>query len=84
MSLICGYKLRSNPQAQITWTNPSENIVQNGERYILDDGPEVVRLNISSANKSDGGKWRCRCTLFTNDSREKSLFRDVILTVVGK
>ena len=26
----------------------------------MDDGPEVVQLNITDVSQSDSGKWRCR------------------------
>ena len=59
MSLICGYKLDSNPPANITWKNPQKKLVEASSSFILDDGPMVVRLNISNASNSDNGTWIC-------------------------
>ena len=59
VSLICGYNLKSNPKASITWTDPRGNPVTINDAYSQDDGPEVVQLNITSVKKSDNGTWRC-------------------------
>ena len=59
MSLICGYNLDSNPKAAITWTDPQWKPVKASNLIILDDGPMVVRLNISNASNSDNGTWTC-------------------------
>lgn len=59
VSLVCGYNLDSNPPAIITWTDPKGDRVVNNGRYILDDGPKVVQLNISTTSKSDSGIWVC-------------------------
>ena len=60
VSLVCGYNLESNPAATITWTDPNDGkILQSNGRYMLDYGPEIVRLNISEASESDSGLWTC-------------------------
>ena len=59
VSLICGYKLDSNPPANITWRDPRKKPVKASSVFILDDGPTVVRLNISNASNSDSGTWIC-------------------------
>ncbi len=59
MSLICGYNLNSNPPANITWMDPQKKPVEASSLFVLDDGPTVVRLNISSARNSDNGTWIC-------------------------
>ena len=59
MSLICGYNLDSNPKAAITWMDPQWKPVKASNLIILDDGPMVVRLNISNASNSDNGTWTC-------------------------
>ena len=60
VSLICGYNLDSNPRANITWMNPQNQPVNTGGSFVLDDGPMVVQLNISSASSGDSGTWICR------------------------
>ena len=58
--LICGYNLDSNPPAVITWTGPYGKVVtKNMDSYIMDNGPQVVQLNITNADESDGGRWTC-------------------------
>ena len=84
VTLICGYKLSSSPSAQITWTHPQGHPVEPGDQYILDNGPQIVRLNISNASKTDGGVWRCSYTLLVNGSRVNAQYRNVSLTIVGK
>lgn len=59
VSLVCGYNLHSNPSATITWTNPQGKSVTSGDTYTLDNGPEVVQLNITNTSRSDCGKWAC-------------------------
>ena len=58
-SLVCGTGLDSNPQAIVTWTAPDGTIVVDNARYDLDNGPEVIQLNITRAVLSDAGVWRC-------------------------
>ena len=84
VTLICGYKLSSSPSTQITWTHPEGHPVQLGDRYVLDNGPQIVRLNISNASKNDGGVWRCSYTLLVNGSQVNAQYRNVSLTIVGK
>ena len=72
VSLICGYNLDSNAPVNITWTNPQGNVIHNSDRYIYDNGPEIVRLNITSTSNDDGGTWMCSFTKF-----------EFTLTVVG-
>ncbi len=72
VSLICGYNLDSNPPVNITWTDPQGNVVQNSDRYILDNGPEIVRLNITNTSNNDNGTWKCNSAKF-----------EMELTIVG-
>lgn len=64
VSLICGYNLDSNPSVNITWTNPQRKVVHNSDRYILDNGPDIVRLNITNTSGDDHGTWTCNCAKF--------------------
>ena len=62
-SLVCGTGLDSNPQATITWTAPDGTAVVDNARYNLDNGPEVVQLNITHTFLSDTGIWRYDITV---------------------
>jgi hypothetical protein len=57
--LVCGTGLDSNPQATITWTAPDGTIIADNARYDLDNGPEVIQLNITNTVLSDAGVWMC-------------------------
>jgi hypothetical protein len=59
LSLVCGRGLDSNPQATITWTAPDGTIITNDDRYTLENGSEIVRLNITRVISNDSGIWSC-------------------------
>ena len=59
VSLVCGYNLIANPSPEVSWTDPQNKQVANGSRYVMENGPEVVRLNIVKASESDNGTWSC-------------------------
>ena len=59
LSLVCGTGLESNPQATITWTAPDGTTIMDNARYDLDNGPNVVELNITHTLSSDTGMWLC-------------------------
>ena len=95
-AMVCGYRLDSNPRAEITWTNPQGEVVStNSDAYVMDNGPTVVQLNITRAEMSDYGKWQCKVGI-TNEcdasySSEcsynvysKSVVVELDLTVVGE
>ncbi len=75
MSIICGYNLKSHPSATISWTDPRGKEVTNSERYTLDDGPNVIQLNISNVTESDNGMWKC---LLNKDQEEKTINLSVL------
>lgn len=58
-SLICGRDLVSNPQATITWIDPRGTKIKENARYDLEQGPDIVRLNVSQTIQSDNGVWIC-------------------------
>ena len=60
VSLVCGYQLRSNPPAIITWLYPNGSTVENSDRIIMDSGSELVQLNVTNTSSSDSGTWTCR------------------------
>ena len=68
LSLVCGTGLESNPQATITWTAPDGSTLMNNvnDRYTVENGPEIVRLNISGTVLNDNGMWLCE-VLVTSD-----------------
>ena len=59
LSLVCGTGLDSNPQAIITWTAPDQSTIMDNARYDIDNGPDIVRLNVTNTVMSDTGIWRC-------------------------
>ena len=59
LSLVCGRHLDSNPNATVTWTAPDNTDIMENARYRLENGPEVVRLNLTRTIMSDNGIWRC-------------------------
>ena len=64
-SLICGRGLDSNPQATITWTAPDGTAIMNSTRYDLENGPDIVRLNLSRTSLSDNGVWVCELVVIS-------------------
>ena len=67
LSLVCGTGLDSNPQATITWiASDATRITMNMGRYILDNGPEIVRLNFSTTLMSDNGVWMCEVLVMSS------------------
>ena len=64
----------------MTWTNPQGERVLNSERYTMDDGPEVVQLNISNVTKNDNGMWRCSMQML---DMNQNFNIDINLSVLG-
>ena len=86
VSLICGYNLNSYPPAVISWTSPHGDAVRSrsGSKYSMDNGPGVVRLNISDVTESLGGEWTCQVEVFDSDVlkvEEGRLIRDINTTI---
>ena len=59
LSLVCGRGLDSNPQPTITWTAPDGTTIENDARFHLENGPEVVRLNLTRTILNDSGIFIC-------------------------
>ena len=60
LSLVCGTGVDSNPPATVTWTAPDDTTIsRNSTRYVSENGPDVVRLNISRTSLADAGMWMC-------------------------
>ena len=57
--IVCDRGLDSNPQATITWTAPDGTTVMNNARFNFENGPEMVRLNITHTDNNDNGWWTC-------------------------
>ena len=57
--ILCGRGLDSNPQATIIWTAPDGTAVMDSTRYDLENGLDIVRLNLSRTVLSDNGLWVC-------------------------
>jgi hypothetical protein len=67
VSLTCGYNLTSNPASDTTniiWQSPdgarikSDDLEDNNDINV-DNGPDVVRLDITGVDKMDNGVWNC-------------------------
>ncbi len=61
---MCGYSLISHPSPAVSWTDPQHKQVANSSRYLVDDGPGVVQLNITEASKGDNGTWKCTVSVY--------------------
>ena len=98
LSLVCGTGLDSNPQASVTWIAPGETtaIVDN-DRYDLENGPEIVRLNFTNTIMGDNRLWKCVVTVTSgryivssgnlvsqDQANIGSVTRDIQLTVIGE
>ena len=59
VSLVCGTGMDSNPQATITWIAPDRTTITDNARFNLENGPDIVRLNLSRTLLGDAGIWRC-------------------------
>ena len=60
LSLVCGTDLDSNPSATVTWTAPNDSIIMmSNARYDVENGPDILRLNISRTSLADAGMWTC-------------------------
>ena len=90
-SLICGYQLKSNPPATVSWTDPQGKRVKSGDRYYQDDGPATVQLNISKTTPGDSGTWQCRVEVQASDTHVGSgtsviglVHNEIQLNIIGK
>ena len=59
LSLVCGRGLDSNPEASITWTAPDGTTIMDNDRYDLESGRDIVRLNFTRTIPGDTGIWTC-------------------------
>ena len=82
VSLVCGYNLDSNPPAVVTWRDPWGRLVTSNNLYTVDHGPDVLKLDIASANREHEGVWTCN--VIVNGSVGTSLSRQVNLRVLGE
>ena len=97
LSLVCGTGLDSNPQAIVIWTAPDGTTIMDNDRYDLENGPEIVRLNFTNTIMGDNGLWKCVVTvtsgryivssgnlIFQDQAIIGSVTRDIQLTVIGE
>lgn len=54
--------------------------------YAIDEGPEIVRLNISNATRENNGTWKCTLTTkFSNATDGSAIVElNVLLIVIRK
>ena len=73
VNLNSGAHLRSNPSASVHWYNPNGKQIEESDDivYNLDDGPDIVQLNISHVSERDSGLWNC--TIVVSDSNVYSV-----------
>ena len=77
VSLICGYDLKSNPPATVSWTDPLRNSVT------TNDNTEVIQFYIAKASPKNNGTWIC--TIHQNGTeQDKSKHHEMIMIVVCK
>jgi hypothetical protein len=98
LSLVCGTGLDSNPQATITWTAPDGTTIVDNNRYDLENGPAIVRLNFTNTIMTDSGLWQCMVTVtsgryivsggdllvFQDQANIGSITREIQLIVIGE
>jgi hypothetical protein len=87
--LICGYELKSNPPATISWTSPSQEIVVNNDSFRMNNGTEEISLMIANVSADDNGTWTCTVEVPRNQPSNCSFERAIVkrhmnLTVVSK
>ena len=86
-SLVCGKNLRSNPQASITWQRPNGELVDDMDHGIhMDNGPDIVRINISHVSYNHSGTWNCTVSVSDLDvyrTAEDGLVRDSSNVLIG-
>ena len=63
LSLVCGRGLESNPEASITWMAPDGTTIMDNDRYDLESGRDIVRLNFTRTILGDTGIWTCDVTV---------------------
>ena len=51
--LVCGTGLASNPNAMVSWTAPDGTAIMANARYDLENGPKIVRLNLTHDSNDD-------------------------------
>jgi hypothetical protein len=97
-SLVCGTGLdHGNPQATITWTDPNGTTVVDDNRFNLENGSSLIRLNFTNATISDNGVWRCEVVVLSerhilnegqfilqDQAVIGSITQDIQLTVIGE
>ena len=63
LSLVCGRGLDSNPETSITWMAPDGTTIMDNDRYDLESGRDIVRLNFTRTIPGDTGIWTCEVTV---------------------
>ena len=80
VTLSCGTMLVGNPTPVIEWTDNEGNVISTNNKYIFNNGPDVVSLVIIDTELIDSGNWTCR--LITSETGGE-VQRIVTLTVIG-
>ena len=85
-SLVCGTGLDSNPQATITWTAPDGTIIVENDRFNIENGPDIVRLNLTHTLLSDAGMWKCQIRTESESDEylvDNNIFVRTNITTIG-
>lgn len=80
VSLICGFNLTSS-DATVIWQSPDSTRIKfdDPKGYIVKNGPEVVRLDITGTDLMDDGVWNC-----TIEEAQYTVALEIHLNVVCK
>jgi len=80
-TLICGTNLTGNPEPTIQWMdNNNTEVRRNDSRFVFNDGPEIVSLDISNVTVEDDGMWICNVQV----ENVSEVQQNITLVVVGK
>lgn len=84
---MCGFNLSSQTETEFIWFSPTGMRFKHhdGESsdYSVENGPEVVRLNITNATVMDDGLWNCTVSTIDQQSWDIVLLQ-IHLTVIGE
>ena len=83
VTLVCALNVDSNPPATVQWRDPMGNVVSEGGRFTLNNGPEIVSLTIDGVTASDNGNWSCTVSVSASCGTLDQE-RLIMLTVVGE
>ena len=86
ISLTCGFNLMSQREIKFIWFSPTGTLIKRSEPkgYSVEDGPDVVRLNVTNATMRDDGLWNCTAPASAIRQSTAIVLLQIQLTVVGE